>query len=398
MRAFLSICLILVSLAPATVLAQSDRLYEHWQFKTEEDLRGWDFAGFDKAQLTAEGVTFAVNEKATLYRDLPVGFHENVDALRIQYDATGLTEVKLLFLTLRESGGISQRFSLRFPVVAGGRAVQYIPLDYYRSQIGDAEVLAMVFLGTADSVTFDGVRFLHYSTWEKLLGMWHGFWSFERFEPFTINILHGPSVVFDGGPFMDEHGWRTLAQSANAYMLLGLILWGIALLFSRLALSRFRRISWEDARGKILSLFFTGVLLVWLFMDFRMGVEFIRNVARDHTQYVTAAPEKKVFRDVGDFYAFVAFAKPFLKNGGIYEVLLKDRWPYFGMIQYETYPARPNPNEPMSDLWVIYDRPDITVDAEGRLSHLGDPFTKPGRLLGRFSDDSFIHLASPLLQ
>ena len=70
-------------------------------------------------------------------------------------------------------------------------------------------------------------------------------------------------------------------------------------------------------------------------------------------------------------------------------------WPYFGSLRYYTYPSLPNPDEPVSDTWVIYDRSDITVGEDGMLYLNTEPFTKPGELLGRFDENSFVFREYP---
>ena len=147
-------------------------------------------------------------------------------------------------------------------------------------------------------------------------------------------------------------------------------------------------------RSFVLRTFFACIAVVWVLYDYRMGAEFIVNVFRDHRMFIAANSAEATFRDLGKFPSFVAFAKPFLEETKVYEFFVPDRWPYFGMMRYETSPAMPNPGDPLSDLWVIFDRSDMSVDVGGRLVLAGNPITKPGTLIARFDEKSFIFRGS----
>ncbi len=365
--------------------------YEEWGFKEAEDIRAWDFQGMETAHLSPEGLVFDIETQATMFRDLPDGFHDSVDAIELSYDPTGLEEVTLLLLSFDDSGDIARRFRLGFLVTRNGPVRQYVPLDLYRKDIKGTEKLAVVFRGNAQNVSFQSVRFIRYGIFEKIGAMWESFWNLQPFEPFTINILHGPTISTDAGPTIGMAEWQhILARSVNAYFLVGLSLFGFLLLFIGLYRTEKRGEEWNAVRRSSLALFLGAILGVWLFYDFRMGTEFLRNVIRDHHSFIAAPASQKKFRDLGRFPEFVKFARPYLINVDGYEVFFHERWPYFGMLRYETYPAKPNPNDPQFDTWVIYDRTDMAVDAEGRLLLSGKPITQPGEILGRFDDRSFI--------
>jgi hypothetical protein len=61
-----------------------------------------------------------------------------------------------------------------------------------------------------------------------------------------------------------------------------------------------------------------------------------------------------------------------------------------GAIRYATYPIVPTNDFTENDTWVIYDRPDVGVDAHGQLTIDGEALTAPGQVLGTFGPGSFV--------
>jgi hypothetical protein len=370
-------------------MAAGERVFEKWLFRTGNDIEAWNAVGAETAELTSEGITFDVDKQVIFYRKLPEGFHEHVDGISVRYNATGLDEVSLQLIRPDESGGIGKRFRLYFPIKKG-LTTEYVPLNFYPKDIAGTEYIAMSFDGNAKNVSFDSVRFLHYTPLEKLVGAWTSFWKLQPFTPFSINIILGPTVTTDRGPYEDFTMWRQLSISINAYLIVGFALFGIALLFYGVWIRRKHHVVWDDVRRRTLRLFFLTLAVVWILYDARMGIEYVRNVYNDHAQYVFAAAEDRTFRDVGNFYDFVAFVKPLIADRDAYEVFLAEEWPYFGILRYETFPHRPNPGEPIFDTWVIYNRTDITVADDGRLHFNDQPISKPGEVLGQFDARSFV--------
>lgn len=364
---------------------------EEWKIEGQKEIEEWSFSGINQGRVTPEGFQFDVAEQATMFRPLPEDFHSSVDGIELSYDAADLEEVTLLFLQFNDDNKITRRFKMSFIVSDDdGPTMQYIPLDLYRSDIVGTEEFAIVFKGDAKGILFKHVKFSRYNMFEEALGAWRSFWRMQSFQPFTINILHGPIVIRDIGPYFLAESQHVLAQSVNAYLLVGLSTFGIALLFFGLYRIHGRGEEWNDVRRSLLMIFFGTVLAVWLFYDLRMGSEFIRNVADDRWNYITASSLAKDFRDVGNFHEFAAGARKHLENVPQYELFMRERWPFFGMMRYETYPAKPNPGEPSSDTWVIYDRKDMRVGNDGRLMLSGEPITEPGEILWRFDPYSFV--------
>lgn len=376
--------------------ATAGRAYATWLLRTEEHLNEWSYGNLEEGTLAQDGLTLRVKDRATIFRALPEGFHERVDALKVYVGPSALDEVALLLLRLDDEGNIVKRFRLvLFPDEKTLLDGEYIPLTFYRPSIAGTEVLALSFVGNAEEVTFGGVRFLEYSAFEKLSGMLRSFFLTEGIRPHSVNILLGPVLVPDLGPIELLRESLVLSTSMNAYLLLGLALVGLGLLFRAVFLARYRGILWPALRTDALRRFLLLFLGVWALYDLRMGGEFLGAVLRDHRSFTAAPVGARAFRDRGTFYEFTQFVKPLVADRSRYEVFLPNDWPYFGNLRYETFPALPNADDPDSDTWVIYQRPDIAVAPDGRLLVADVPVTNPGRVMGIFSDHSFVFRESP---
>jgi hypothetical protein len=388
-RLFLLLFLFLIAPLPADA-----KYLELWLFQGADDVDPWRSAGFAQATLEGPELVFSVTGSAALYRPLPERFEE-VDALSILLEVERIERAELLFLETNEQKEVSRRFRLELQLreIPEGQGA-YVPMSLYWPYLRKPDTLAFRFTGTGATVRFGGVLFHDYSFLEKLLGAWRSFITLAPFDASTINVLVGPVIVPDIGPAGPLGEEFSLYTSWNAYLYLLLALIGTGLL----AWAAFRGARdhrpWMLLRQQVLTRFALCIALLWILYDFRMGVEVLAGVWRDHRQLI-AAPES-TFRDRGRFYDFALFARGLVRDREQYEVLLPAQWPYLGSLRYYTYPALPNrESKPISDTWVVYARPEITVSEDGRLVHGEESFTRPGTILGWFSPGSFVFREHP---
>lgn len=372
----------------------AEQITAEWFFRTENDIRDWHYAGLEEGTLNEEGLVFSVTGQAAIFRALPEGFHQDVDGIEIFLRSGEGLETSLQLIEVGESEQVLRR--LRIAFTPGADTRYYIPLTFYRRELEKTNTLVVSFTGNASEVTFGGVRFIHYSLWEKFQGAWKNYWTLEPLRSHMVNVLIGPVVVPDPRPSSENREMLPLRTSVNAYFILFLALAGIALLFFGVFLARFRNLPWRDIRRMILIRLFFCIGAVWIFYDVRMGLEFLYGVRLDQEQYISRSPETRTFRDLGRFYDFTAFAKPHVSDREWYELFAPDAWQYFGLMQYFTYPSLPNDGDPVSDTWVVYGRSDITIGSDQRLYYAGQAFTRNGTILGRFDDASFVFREAPL--
>ena len=376
--------------------AQAESIEAEWFIETENDIREWHYAGLEEGTLTPEGLTFSVKEKAAVFRPLPPDFERTIDGMEIFLRPSEAKETALLLFEAAENEKILRSLRINFaPGEDGLTKGYYIPLTFYRQDLKHMNSLALDFTGDAKEVTFRGVRLLSYSPLEKFLGAVKSFATLEPLRPHMVNVQIGPVIVPDPRPSSENREILPLRTSVNAYLYVFLTLAGLAILLRAISLARFRNASWTVLRYKILTQFFACIAAVWILYDLRMGTEYLRAVALDHREYISAPPETRTFRELGRFYEFTDFTKNLVSDREWYELFAPDAWQYFGLLQYATYPSLPNDGEPISDTWVVYNRPDITVGADQRLYHDGAAFSHPGIVLGRFDESSFVFRENP---
>ncbi len=243
----------------------------------------------------------------------------------------------------------------------------------YTTHVKRTYLLAAAFLLLLPAVTFAN----------PIIEAGKSFWTFDAYRPYSINFLWGPQIGFTEY----ERGrlyaalpptYESGTFAVNVFLTATLILIvGVGLL--------------RKTPHRLLMLRSASLLFVaWIIMDIRMGSEFLSWVGHDHRTYIGADSNERTFRDRGRFYDFAEYAKQFLVNRDEYVFFARQPWPYLGNIRYLTYPSIPGIDYKNDDTWVVYDRPDMTVDADNRITISGEPVTPPGTMLGRFDASSFV--------
>lgn len=236
---------------------------------------------------------------------------------------------------------------------------------------------------------------MRWSLTEKLSEAARSFFIFDEYRPYSINFLWGPMLALN--PTERHAVFQDLPpQQIYAMYILNiglLITLGIIILIVSVRRTPDRKRVTAKAFGFV-------VLTVWILMDLRMGSEFLTWVNHDRTRYISATREERSFRDRGQFYDFAEAVKPFVSDRTSYVFFAQQAWPYLGNMRYLTYPSIPGINVEEDDTWVIYDRPDLKVSAEGQITVSGDPVSKTGRILFDYGEGSFVFrtLAPPSQQ
>lgn len=238
-------------------------------------------------------------------------------------------------------------------------------------------------------VVIDSVEFIGLTWWERGMVAIQSFWTFDWYKPHSVNFVWGPLLTFT--PISKKHMFYQLpplAYSANTiFYVLVLMGTGIAIFHWHRG-GRTPRRTHQSIIGILLLI---GVL--WIFYDIRMGAEWLSYVREDLRTYITKEESVRTFRERGRFYDFAHIASTYLTKDRTYVFLATHRWPYLGAMRYLTYPSVPTEPEQAQfgiDTWVIFDRPDISIDRSGQLVVADKVITPPGKVLYRFDDHSFI--------
>lgn len=220
-------------------------------------------------------------------------------------------------------------------------------------------------------------------TLEPVIEAGRSFWTFDEARPYSINFLWGPQIGFTEAARGKLYSALPPPYHSGTFALYVAII-GVLLVIIGISIMR------TASRRTLFVRCGIFLLCTWVFFDVRMGSEFLSWVIHDHQTYITTQAGERTFRDRKQFYDFAEFAKPYVTDRTSYIFFARQPWPYLGNMRYLTYPSIPGIDYKNDDTWVIYDRPDMIVDTDGRLSTEGVVLTEPGVILGRFDASSFV--------
>ncbi len=328
---------------------------------------------------TPSGLHIAATEDGVLSWDTPIPF--DADVIRLHTISKKPSNGGLVWNTKTNTQG-----QMDFLIPAGEKDIALSLRDddtwnWKTTEFG-------IGFGAQADVTLQSITWEKYSVAEKMAEAWKSFWTFDTFKPYSINFLWGPLLAFE------PHARATLFDSQpppswSATRLFYLIML-IALFVSALIVYTEKNAGKRKA-GRVMIITF---IALWILFDLRMGMEQIAYAMRDIRQYVLQAPEKKSLRDNGQLNAFADTLIPFLKQYDRYVVIEPKDSPLFRILRYASYPSLPIHKEDDTKnvkLWIVVERPDITVDAEGRLiDGEGKVLTAAGEILAKPALGTFI--------
>jgi glycosyltransferase involved in cell wall biosynthesis len=356
-----------------------------WDF-TDSAIPGrWEVTDLDPPTPTAEGLSVkSETDGVMIYSDIVLPHH--IDAVFVYTSSPKPTDAFLLW----HERGTPHEHLVQYPfTIPASEDPARITFNVspYPQWDSKADRIGFAFPGGSDFILHK-VELVGFSPMEKLLEAWRTFWTFDRYTPYTINFVWGPLLTFN--PIARDHMFDKLpplARSGN------LIFYGILLgICGALLLRHFiARKSRSHVKG--MSILLLSFAILWIAYDIRMGLEFINYLVTDYYTYHSQESPNRSFREHHTFYDFVDSIKPHIASDEKYIFMGQQRWPYLGAIRYLTYPILPT--EPTQNLhgvktWVIYDRPDIFLNAENMLETDGRIFAGPGEIVHQFDDASFV--------
>ena len=124
-----------------------------------------------------------------------------------------------------------------------------------------------------------------------------------------------------------------------------------------------------------------------------MGTEIISYAHKDVKTWWSQPYKLKDYRDRGSFAAFSHLVTEYTEGEENYVFVASHGWPYWSTLLYTAYPSLPLRLEEATDdvrTWVIYNRRDISLDDQNRLTLDGEPITPPGDMMLNFEPGSFV--------
>lgn len=172
------------------------------------------------------------------------------------------------------------------------------------------------------------------SFWKNISEWRINFWSFDKFAPYTINLLYWPKIWW---------------QSANSIFYWIFILWIFFLIIQWY-------IKWKEIN--IFKNIFILSLILWLFYDLRMTTEINKYYINDYKDYISQEKWENIFRDRWYLYSFLDFAKENLKwNIWKFEEIsfyTDNSWPFPWTAKYFLYPNKVLKNKKTEKIFLIY--------------------------------------------
>ena len=323
------------------------------------------------------------------FLQVPARFVQPFHVVTLTVTSPATTKASLLWNTK----GTTQFAELPFAIPVG----QYQTIDIVTSEHREQNphpVAIGIFLEQGTELMIHDVAVRGWSLSERIGYAAKSFWKVDEYRPYSINFLWGPLIAQN--PVSLQYLYEKLPPPSPSATRIFYVILGIALL-SVLATWVLRKMQSVDARA--LGIFFALAAGLWLLFDLRMSVEVLSYVRDDVKAYVLPEPGKRMLRTHLDLYDMLFRILPTLQQENRYALLYPPEGQHYSMYRYFTYPSLPITQE--KDLtgitnWVVVDRPDLKVNAEGRIAGSdGVPLSPPGRITLQLNKYGYLFTVNP---
>jgi hypothetical protein len=352
-----------------------------WSFLGGKIGPEWRITGNAQSMAEIGGLRIAPQEDVKIFREAQ--FPHAVDYVEITYLALKDTQAALIWHTpgTPQEEIVQLRFQFTRTMVA-----ETVKIDTgWFSEWSSHPDLVGLALPQGSDIQLLQLTFTGQSVIDNIIGYVRSYWTFDRFTPYSINFLWGPIIT--ASPVAREQLFTDLpphgTYANTAWYLL-------------LAASMTLCIAWgwqQQCRRRALLLLMILLGAVWILSDLRMGLEAVSYARADLAKYWMQPDAEKKFRERGDFPVFLQAIQPLLTDRGRYVFLTQFEYPLLGLMRYHTYPSVPVAPEKITegvDTWVIYERPEISVNDKGQLASEGNPISLPGKVLFEFRPGAFV--------
>ncbi len=377
-RRFIWLLIAAFSLAlPLTAIAKDSRTLE---FAAGEVNATWEGHGTISMQKQPDGILLSTTGTGFILTRQVLGIFPQAGDVTVSTDlGTGL-----YFVWIYNDDPDKRPYDVGISVPAGKRVTVPFSLSQHRQWYDKPMQFGLV-LPPKTTILLHRIELTQWNFAERLLFGLKALWTFDAERPYSINFVWGPQIAWNPAAIKDLYAYLPPIFTSVTYALNIFLL----LCFAVIAAFVFLRGNPQDRRKRFLRIALGVLLAGWVLLDVRMGSEFISWVVEDYRTYIAAPANLKTFRDRERFYDFAAFAVPYVFDRQTYVFFADREWPFLGNMRYLSYPAIPGIAYDRDDTWIIYNRPDITLDEQGRVTIGGEAVSLPGRVLGRFDSGSF---------
>ncbi len=378
----------LLLLVPAVTFAMQETV---WDFRGGHLPGKWRISNIEVPQTMLEGLHIqAPASDGSLLSEMNVS--HSVQAVSFTFLTGRTMEARLLWHRPGTEPGIFVQFPFTIP---GSKTEQTVTLNLEAlpQWDGTADEIGFVFPRGSDLLMRE-IRFQEWNMLERAQAVWESFWTFDRLGATSINFIWGPVIVFNPVGLPGLFSKMPPEGRSGMWILYALIAAaGAVALTRRYWITYLRNLRVPGA----LLLFLLSFGSVWVFFDLRMGLELLNDAKHDYDSYLYPPSGNRQFRTFLNFNDSVERSLPVIKGETTIGLLTTPETPVRDMLRYFAFPTLvQEPSAPNPDLrvWFVFYRNDTAVDAGGRLTVKGVPWTGPGRIVERFDNASFLFQAS----
>ncbi len=378
-------------LLPTIALAKQA---DTWDFSNNQVPGSWQVGGWTQQPVaTPNGLHILAAQDGQMIRDIEEPF--SVDAVEITLVNPRASQLYLLW----DSPDLPAGSLAQFPVTINGDPLETVSIDASTlpGWYGRTGKLGIGFPAGSD-VTVQSITLEHWDWLEKIGYAWQSFWTFDKMQDYSINFLWGPLLATN--PAGMATLFATLPPHAHSvdlffYVLIGVVALGLVLhrfylFFNRRHIPRF---PFSPLRHVSVHLGILVCLVAGLFVlyDVRMGLEYMSYAKTDYDTYVGKPMGQRTFRGFLNLYDVLTQSAPLLQQEKGFGFFTPPHTE--SRIRYYAYPAKAIQNagpDAGVRMWLVFERPDVTVDARGELTVGGEVVSKPGKIVQQYSARSFL--------
>jgi hypothetical protein len=383
MRRHLSLLALCAFLFPLTVEAAQETL---WNFRGGQVPGQWTVNNWGEVTPTADGLLIKAAEDGSMKRPADLPFLPQT----ITFLFGNAPPTSAVFYWHRRGMPELEIIQLPFAINADGGSTETVHIDLRRYEEWNEDVDAIGFgLPKGTQIVLKEIGLYRWSLAEQATEAWKTFWTFDDYQPYSINFLWGPqlvydrfsrAVVFDSLPPMSNSGTRVL------YVILGLA--GAGILVHRFMTRR--------STGHLRWFLFTFAAL-WLLFDVRMGAELLSYARTDYRTYIGKSGPQRELRALLNSHAVAEAALARIPDPE-YGLIMPGGTGIPALFHYLGYPRRPitdrTPN-PALRYWLVFKDDKTTINEKKELVVDGTVVSGPGTIVEQYESTSYLFEATP---
>ncbi len=380
-----------LTLCCVALIAHAEAI-DFWNFRGAMP-RETGVSGLTKADITDDGLLIQTHQEGWIgWDNHPLSSPVDVITVRL-LSATPVRATLLWQPTDGTEGGLYQA---PFDIPSTGDFSQNVDIvvSNYQNWDWETERFALLFPANT-SIIIEEINLRHWTPMEKIIETWKSFWTFDKFDIYSINFLWGPLTTTN--PVARAHLFDNLPPFGWSALRILYAMMSIAIVVSLI-------IAFVKQKKELgLGVFFVTFAALWIVFDLRMGAEIISYARTDIREFILKENAEKILRTHGNLHAAVERSIEVIKQYDRFVLFAPNPSPHFSLIRYMAYPSvLVTPDQPTEGvrLWAVFQRSDIGVDEQGHLwkktdSSTGrDILTGTGEIVLQFDDYNYLFVTN----